>query len=366
MHERPFLDDLPTENADGRLEYVCEYGLMANSQDAKCDKEVALQIYNEDCVTGADRYFGDETVDLLVCDPPFGIGEVGFDKHYARNESHVLDGYVEAPADYGDFTSRWIEQAARVLKPDGSMYVISGWNHLSTVLVMAESKGLEQVNHIIWKYNFGVATTRKFVTSHYHILYLKKKGGKPTFNTHCRFGPQHKTKQGKSALYQDMEDVWVIPREYQPGEIKNKNKLPEALLEKIILYSSNGGDVVCDFFLGNFTTAIVAKKLGRTPWGFELNQNSFDHQMIQIQAVEEGCRLREIGEVEVHKPTNQGKPLTEEDKNGIFFDYQSLRVLGKLKKDCIEELMRLHGRGRFGVINVIKDREKDHASDGDE
>lgn len=68
---------------------------------------------------------------------------------------------------------------------------------------------LKLVNHNIWKYNFGVFTTKKFITSHYHILYLVKPGMDPIFNTYCRYSAQDKTDSGRSVLYFDMEDVWT-------------------------------------------------------------------------------------------------------------------------------------------------------------
>jgi len=238
------------------------------------------QIYNEDCIVGAKNNFKDDSVDLLVCDPPFGINESTMDKHYNREESKVIDGYVEAPPDYYKFSLEWLTQAKRILKPNGSLYIISGWTKLGDVLKACEDLDLFLINHVIWKYNFGVYTSKKFVSSHYHILYLKKsKKAKPTFNTNCRYKDDQRNGKGGSLLYQDMEDVWIINKEYQKGKAKNQNKLPEKLLEKIILYSSNPDDLVCDFFLGNFTTATVAKKLGRIPCGFELNRTAFNHHL---------------------------------------------------------------------------------------
>lgn len=238
------------------------------------------KIYNEDCINGCPKYFKDESVDLIICDPPFGINESKMDKHYNREESNVIDGYVEAPEDYYKFSLEWLTQAKRILKPNGSMYVISGWTNLIDILNACKSLNLFLINHIIWKYNFGVYTSKKFVSSHYHILYLKKNvKSKPIFNINCRFKRDKKDTNGGSLLYQDMEDVWIINKEYQRGQIKNQNKLPERLLEKIILYSSNPNDIVCDFFLGNFTTAIVSKKLGRIPAGFELNKNAFERHI---------------------------------------------------------------------------------------
>ena len=73
-----------------------------------------------------------------------------------------------------------------------------------------------------------------------------------------------------------MEDVWYIRKEYKTGEVKNKNELPRALVRKMLQYSSNEGDVVADFFLGGFSTAIEAKAAGRIPVGFEANPLAFN------------------------------------------------------------------------------------------
>jgi len=242
-------------------------------------------IYNEDCITGCPKYFQDESVDLIICDPPFGINESKMDKHYNRDDTNVIKGYAEAPKDYYKFSLDWITQAKRILKHNGSFYIISGWTNLIDILNTCKQLDLFLINHIIWKYNFGVYTSRKFVSSHYHILYLKKnKNSKVTFNTHCRYKGDNKDANGGSILYRDMEDVWVINKEYRRGEVKNQNKLPERLLEKIISYSSNSSDVVCDFFLGNFTTAVVAKRMKRIPAEFEINKNSFDYNMALLKS----------------------------------------------------------------------------------
>ena len=147
-----------------------------------------MDIYNEDCITGAPKYIEDESIDLLICDPPFGINESQMHRHYNRNEENVLTGYQEAPNNYIKFTVDWMTEAHKAMKPNGSMYVFSSWNNLIKVLTVAELLELHQINHIIWKYNFGVFTKNKFVSSHYHILYFtKSKKAKPTFNRMCRF-----------------------------------------------------------------------------------------------------------------------------------------------------------------------------------
>jgi site-specific DNA-methyltransferase (adenine-specific) len=235
-----------------------------------------LEIYNEDCVQGAADYLADKSIDLLICDPPFNIGESRFGQMYNRLESNVLAGYVEAPADYFGWSCQWLGQAHRVLKDNGSFYLVSGWSHLPEVLNAVREVGFQTINHIIWRYNFGVFTKRKYVTSHYHILFLAKPGAKIKFNTECRFSIQARGPQREALNYRDREDVWTINREYYPGRLKNSNKLPDELVRKMIQYSSDPGDVVCDFFMGNFTTAYVGLAENRHVRGFEINKNAYD------------------------------------------------------------------------------------------
>ncbi len=252
---------------------------------------VRYRLYNRDCIAGARDHLDDRSVDLLICDPPFGLDD--HQTAYNRDHRLVLPGYNEAPKDYGYWTYDWLEEARRVLKPDGSIYVVSGWSNLRSVLDALHDLDMPLINHVIWKFNFGVNTTRKFVTSHYHILYARRsRGAKPYFDTHCRFLPG-RDRDG-SILYRDLEDVWVIPKEYHQGLAKNRNKLPDALVEKMIQYSSAPGDVVCDFFLGNFTTAYVAGRLRRKVWGFEVNPVAFRHHAPRLLGTRRAERWMEI------------------------------------------------------------------------
>jgi len=106
--------------------------------------------------------------------------------------------------------------------------------------------GFITVNHIIWKYQFGVVTKRKFVTSHYHCLYVCKNDEKRKFFPYSRYGKEEDDKNGGSLHYKDKEDVWIIKREYWTGDQKTPTKLPAELIKKILMYSSEEGDIVLD------------------------------------------------------------------------------------------------------------------------
>jgi site-specific DNA-methyltransferase (adenine-specific) len=219
----------------------------------------------------------DDTIDLVITDPPFAIDFKAKRMNYNRTGSRVLEGYSEVPAEeYLDFTRTWIKEAGRTLKDSGSMYVFSGWNNLKDILISLEEAGLELVNHIIWKYQFGVFTKRRFVSSHYHCLYVCKDDKKRKFHPYRRFGPDERTSDGGKAHYRDKEDVWDIKREYWKGKKKTPTKLPSELIRKILAYSSDEGDLVLDPFLGSGQVAVVSKEEGRHFLGFEIVEEYLD------------------------------------------------------------------------------------------
>lgn len=227
-------------------------------------------IYNMDCIEGM-KYILDNTIDLVITDPPFAIDFKANRNNYHRTASRVMEGYNEIPKEeYYDFTFKWMKQIFRVLKDSGSMYVFSGWNNLKDILVAIDELGFIMVNHIIWKYQFGVVTKRKFVTSHYHCLYVCKNDKKRKFFPYARFKKDESDNEGRSLHYKDKEDVWIIKREYWTGDQKTPTKLPTELIKKILMYSSEEGDIVLDPFLGSGQVAIVSKMMKRQYIGFEI------------------------------------------------------------------------------------------------
>jgi site-specific DNA-methyltransferase (adenine-specific) len=210
-------------------------------------------------------------VDLVITDPPFAINFKAKKANYNRTQSRVIEGYNEIlPENYYDFTLEWMTEVFRVLKDSGSMYVFSGWNNLKDILTAIDDVGFTVVNHIIWKYQFGVVTKNKYVTSHYHCLYVCKNAKKRKFYPFSRFSKSEKSDNGNSLHYRDKEDVWEIKREYWTGEEKTPTKLPLEIIKKILSYSSRKNDVILDPFLGSGQVAVVSKMNERQFCGFEI------------------------------------------------------------------------------------------------
>lgn len=310
--------------------------------------------YHGSCIEVA-KALPENSVDLIITDPPYGIDGDQLHQHYNRKEDFVVDGYIEVPAsEYRKFSHEWIREAARVLKPGGSLYIVSGYTHLYEVLDGLRQTNLEELNHIVWKYNFGVHTRRKYVSSHYHILFYVKPGAQHTFNLESRVGSDERDEDGGSLNYRDREDVWVINREYKPGQQKNKNELPTELLAKMILYSSNPGETVADFFLGGGSTARVAIGLGRKAIGIELAPATFKHATEKLAQAVPGELLAQMRAPVLADQGNRGKRWTSEDYDNLRKRLLELRRQGTGKGKSIEILGQELGRGRFSLMKAIE------------
>ena len=209
---------------------------------------------------------------------------------------------------------------------------------------MRRTQKFKLINHLIWHYNFGVYTKTKFVSSHYHILYYAKTKGKPYFNKNAYHNEDCKNDRGGSKVYDDLQDVIKINKEYKPGQQKNSNALPLKLVEKLIKHTTRANDVVLDIFSGGFTTQFAALKLKRIAWGCEINQNSCEQFFPKL----ENFQSPYFADEEIHgyerseNLKNQGKPLNETEKIKIKEYFQSL---SGTKKARLEQTAKFFQRG---------------------
>lgn len=300
----------------------------------------------------------DESVDLILTDPPFGLKEKSFDqKHYNRLNDKVLSGYEEAPTNisYEDWVYLWAKEFDRILKKNGSVLIVSGWtNEADIQYAMRRTKKFKMINHLIWQYNFGVYTKTKFVSSHYHILYYSKIKGKPYFNKNAYHNEDHKNEKGGSMVYDDLQDVIKINKEYKPGQEKNCNTLPLKLVEKLIKHTTKKNDVVLDIFSGGFTTQLASLKLHRKAWGCEINKNSCEKFFPILDKFDSPYQTEE--EINGYKKSlnlkNQGKPLKEEEKENIRNYFKSL---SGTKKSKLEKTAEFFQRGIWSISRIISE-----------
>jgi modification methylase len=228
-------------------------------------------ILHGDCIEILDTLPAN-SVDVIFADPPYNL--------QLRNElyrpnmtrvSAVGDAWdkFEDFAEYDAFTATWLRAAQRVLKNTGTLWVIGAYHNIYRVGAIMQDLGFWFLNDVVWIKDNPMPNFRgvRFTNAHETLIWAqKKKGAKYTFNH-----------QSMKALNDDrqMRSDWTLPlatggqRIKLDGSKAHSTQKPEALLYRIILASSNPGDVILDPFFGSGTTGAVAKKLGRRWIGVE-------------------------------------------------------------------------------------------------
>lgn len=203
-----------------------------------------------------------ESIDLIVADPPYNLG-----KDYGNN--HDLKGFEE----YILFTREWLSEAKRVLKPEGSIYVFMGVRFISYLYdIMDRDLKLFFNSWIVWHYTQGMGKTKGFSPRHDDILVFNK-GKNFTFNLDDIRVPQKFYRERNNMRGANPGDVWQFSHVHysNPNRQNHPTQKPEGVIERIVLASSNKGDIVLDPFSGSGTTLRVCQQLGRKAIGFELN-----------------------------------------------------------------------------------------------
>jgi site-specific DNA-methyltransferase (adenine-specific) len=218
-------------------------------------------------VTLAQERFS-EFFDLIIADPPFGL-EFNKSSHEYGATDYILYEDKFTDDEYTSFTVKWLTACRDALKPTGSLYLVSGWTRLREILNAVHESKLHLVNHCIWTFSWGVYARKRYVTSHYHVLFLTKDKNEYTFKPQF-VNPETKRKGNPYEL-----DVWTWP-EYNRGNDPNRIKghpcqLPVKMMEKMLSISTNERDWIGDVFSGSGGTALAAKNLNRNVISFEIN-----------------------------------------------------------------------------------------------
>jgi site-specific DNA-methyltransferase (adenine-specific) len=271
----------------------------------------------------------------------------------------VPTGYIEAPRDYYSFTLLWLAAVENMVRPGGAIVIFSGRTNLRHILNAAAECGLIEMNHLIWQYGFGVYNRTKFINSHYHILYYVKPDGQRTFNTYCRYDALSRDEvSGCRSNYLDREDVWEIPREYRSGERKTVNRLPTAVVLKVIEYLSNPGDCILDPFVGSGTVPRVAVGMKRRVWGCELSDCVFDFACSLLKTDEWGWleqQVRSFRPKASGEPAAYGRRWQESECKEIVDNYLTFRASGMSKGEAVAALQQAFSRGEFSIQNKLKE-----------
>jgi modification methylase len=230
-----------------------------------------------------------ESVDLVFADPPYNLQ---LSQALYRPNSTEVDGVddgwdrFDGFADYDRFTRAWLAACRRALKPAGSLWVIGTYHNIYRVGSILQDLGFWLLNDVLWIKTNPMPNFRgaRFTNAHETLLWASKgRSARYTFNYHA----MKALNQGKQ-----MRSDWVLPICSGPERIRVNGKKahptqkPEALLYRVLLASTQPGQVVLDPFFGVGTTGAVAKRLGRRWIGIEREADYARLAEQRIRAVE--------------------------------------------------------------------------------
>jgi site-specific DNA-methyltransferase (adenine-specific)/modification methylase len=220
----------------------------------------------------------DKSFDLVFADPPYNM-QIG--EKLRRPDDSKVNGVddkwdqFESFKHYDDFCLKWLSECKRILKDNGSIWVIGSYHNIFRLGYHLQNLNYWILNDVIWRKNNPMPNFRgtRFTNAHETLIWASKnKKSKYTFNY-----------QSLKCLNDDlqMRSDWLFPicngkeRLKKNGKKVHSTQKPEALLHRIILATTNKEDAIFDPFLGTGTTAVVAKKLGRKYYGIEKDKKYF-------------------------------------------------------------------------------------------
>ncbi len=241
-----------------------------------------------DCLEQLQRV-PSRSVDVVFADPPYNLQLSG---NLTRPDQSRVDG-VDAQWDkfdsfaaYDAFTRAWLAECRRVLKKDGTLWVIGSYHNIFRVGAIMQDLGFWLLNDVIWLKSNPMPNFRgrRFTNAHETLIWAaREKSSKYTFNY-----------EALKALNDDkqMRSDWLLPLctgherlRNDKGEKLHPTQKPEALLYRVLLASTKPGDVVLDPFFGTGTTGAVAKRLGRRFIGIERDAAYAEQARKRIAAI---------------------------------------------------------------------------------
>ncbi|MFL2660196.1 MAG: site-specific DNA-methyltransferase [Alphaproteobacteria bacterium] len=237
-------------------------------------------LINEDCIEAMSK-MPEQSVDMIFADPPYNL-QLG--EGLTRPNNSVVNGVnddwdkFDTFSEYDNFSQQWLTQAKRILKPNGTIWVIGSYHNIFRVGAKIQDLGYWILNDVVWVKNNPMPNFRgtRFTNAHETMIWAsKEKDAKYTFNYHAL-----------KALNEDlqMRSDWYMSLCTGNERLKDKNgdkihptQKPENLLYRIILASTNPNDIILDPFSGTGTTCAVAKKMGRQYIGIEQDKNYIEN-----------------------------------------------------------------------------------------
>lgn len=245
-------------------------------------------ILHGDCLAGL-RSLPDACVDMVFADPPYNL-QLGGDLR--RPDNSMVDAVDDdwdqfaSFADYDKFSRDWLTECRRVLKPNGTMWVIGSYHNIFRLGTAIQDLGFWMLNDIIWRKSNPMPNFKgkRFTNAHETLIWAARdESSKYRFNYDAM------------KVFNDdlqMRSDWLLPLctggerlKNQDGDKLHPTQKPEALLYRVIMAATQPGDLILDPFFGTGTTGAVARRLGRDFLGLEQDKAYVDAAKDRIAAI---------------------------------------------------------------------------------
>lgn len=245
-------------------------------------EDESVLLYNIDCIEALKKLKGHVEFNLTVTSPPYNIG-----KEYEK---------IKPVDEYINWSKKWMAEVYKTTAPTGSFWLNIGYMPIKEKgkavplsYLLWDKNDFFLIQEVVWHYGAGVASRKSLSPRNEKILWYVKNEQNYIFNLDSIRDPNVKypnqKKNGKlkvNPLGKNPSDVWDIPkvtsgRNRQSAErTKHPAQTPIELFKRIILASSNEGDLILDPFVGSGTTCVSAKATNRKSIGFDINSEYLD------------------------------------------------------------------------------------------
>lgn len=247
-------------------------------------------IIKGDCVAALEK-LPENSIDVIFADPPYNLQLEGDLQRPDQSHVDAVDDdwdKFESFQAYDAFTRAWLMAARRVLKPDGTIWVIGSYHNIFRVGTVLQDLGYWMLNDIIWRKSNPMPNFRgrRFTNAHETMIWASRDQNAKgyTFNYDAM-------KMANDEV--QMRSDWLFPicnggerLKGEDGAKVHPTQKPEALLHRVLMSSTKPGDIILDPFFGTGTTGAVAKRLGRNFVGIEREQNYIDAALSRIENVD--------------------------------------------------------------------------------
>ncbi len=252
-------------------------------------RKLADRIHVGDCIAELKK-IPDQSVDLVFADPPYNLQLNGDLTRPDQSKVDAVDDDWDKFTDfasYDAFTKAWLTECRRVLKPHGALWVIGSYHNIFRVGTTLQDLGFWVLNDVVWRKvnpmpNFR---GRRFTNAHETLIWASR----DQKSKYCFHYEAMKVFNDDLQMRSD----WTLPLctgaerlKDDKGDKVHPTQKPEALLQRVMLATSNPGDVILDPFFGTGTTGAVAKQLGRHFIGIERDQTYAAAARARIAVVE--------------------------------------------------------------------------------